>query len=98
MKLRDEDKEFLSTILKGNDEDAILSCAVEAARFWGLDPDPDSDDEEMARVESDVLELIGEIHKGVADGTITVASPKTVSDVVVTDEEQRVIDAIRAGV
>lgn len=97
MEIREQDKVFLSTILTGADEDAVLECAVEAARFWGLEPDVNADEAEFARAEEEVLSLITTIRAGIQDGTITVSVKESPveENADVDAQAKRVIEALR---
>lgn len=98
MELRDQDKTYLSTVLNGTDEESVLAAAVEAARFWGIEPDPDADEVEYARAEAEAHALLAAIREGIADGTITVSIREDVVEAASDDARaQRVIAALRGA-
>lgn len=97
MEIREQDKVFLSTILTGTDDDAVLECAVEAARFWGLELDVNADEAEFARAEEEVLSILTAIRAGIQDGTISVSSKESPveENADVDAQAKRVIEALR---
>lgn len=78
--INDDHKRFLSTILDGTDDAAVLAAASQAAHTWGLSPDvEDPTEEQWSAAETDTLTIIEAIVEGLADGTVTVRAPKTVA-------------------
>lgn len=92
--ITDAHKAYLSSILVGTDDTAVLSAASRAAHHWGLSPDTEEPtDEEWSAAETAALIILEAIGAGLADGTITVTPPPSVT-VAQDDETFNILTAL----
>lgn len=80
--ITDAHKEYLSYVLKGNDDEAVIDAAVKAAYHWGLDPGvEDPTDEELSSAESATFAIVKIIRDGLEDGSVKVGADVESTDV-----------------
>lgn len=78
--ITDAHKAFLSTVLTGTDDTAVLDAASRAAHTWGLSPDvAEPSEEQWSAAESATLAIIEAIVTGLEDGSVKVRASKKVT-------------------
>lgn len=87
MRITEQHKKYLSSILTGTSEDEILATVSTACYVWGLNPDtPEPTDVEWSKAEQEALDVLRAIREGLADGTVTPAAAAPI-EYVMTDAD-----------
>lgn len=78
--ITDAHKAYLSTILTGTDDAAVLGAASQAAHQWGFAPDvAEPTEEQWSAAESATFAILEAIGNGLKDGSVTVRTEKKVT-------------------